>query len=344
MNIVSTLSNTASDSALRVSSPKLLVGRIALIVSLCLTLIACKKADDTSSSDAEQAAQTEDAEAEKDGAKEDAPVDTSRIVSLNGAITETLIALGLEDNIVGVDISSTYPESVTELPNIGYYRRLSDEGILGLDPTLIIGEDEAGPAPVIHRIRSAGVSLALIETTLTEEGVIQRMKDVAHAVELEEEGDALIEDFKAKLEEAKKSPGLTDEDAKPKVLGVYARGAGLSMVGGANTPFDVVIQLAGAENAAADLVGFQPLSPEALAMSEADIILIPDDGLEALGGIEGLLKFPGVKQTSAGKEQRILHYEDQLLLGLGPRMPSIISVLRADFAKAMGHEVVEDAE
>lgn len=312
-------------------------------MGLCLTLIACKKSDNEPSDAAE--VQAEDVQAtEEEETKADAPVDTSRIVSLNGAITETLVALGLEDHIVGVDVSSTYPESVTELPNIGYYRRLSDEGILGLDPTLIIGEDEAGPASVLGRIRSAGVDLALIETTLTEEGVIQRMKDVATAVELEAEGEALIETFTAELEEAKSAPGLTEEDAKPKVLGVYARGAGLSMVGGSNTPFDVVIQAAGAENAAANLVGFQPLSPEALAMSEADIILIPDDGLQALGGIEGLLNFPGVEQTPAGKEKRILHYEDQLLLGLGPRMPSIITVLRADFAKAMGKEVAEVAE
>lgn len=319
--------------------------RTALILSLCFAVVACKKSDDASSDNAEQAATSAPAEdAAADDVKDDGPVDTSRIVSLNGAITETLIELGLEDSLVGVDVSSTYPESVTELPNIGYYRRLSDEGILGLDPTLIIGEDEAGPASVINRLRAADASLKLIETTLDEDGVIQRMEDVAQAVELEEKGAAFIEQFRSDLDAAKNAPGLDADAPKPKVLGVYARGAGLSMVGGSNTPFDVVIQLAGAENAVSDLVEFQPLSPEALAMSNADIILIPNDGLEALGGIEGLLNFPGVKQTPAGKEQRILHYDDQLLLGLGPRLPSIITELRADIAKAMGEDVVNAEE
>ncbi|MDH3463017.1 MAG: hemin ABC transporter substrate-binding protein, partial [Acidimicrobiia bacterium] len=35
--------------------------------------------------------------------------DTSRIVSLNGDITEVIFALGLGANVVGVDVTTTYP-------------------------------------------------------------------------------------------------------------------------------------------------------------------------------------------------------------------------------------------
>lgn len=322
------------------STPRTLV-RFALICSLCLAVVACKKSEapqdnelDVVESDTQQNAQEE---------KEAAPVDTSRIVSLNGAITEILVALGLQDNLVGVDVSSTYPEEITKLPNIGYYRKLSDEGILGLNPTLIIGEDEAGPSRVISRLRKADVSLELIHTDLSEDGVFQRIQDVAKAVDLQEKGEAFLAEFRQALDDAKQAPGLTDEDDAPSILGVYARGAGLSMVGGKDTAFDVIIGLAGAKNAMGELVGFQPLSPEALATSNADIILIPHDGLEALGGMDGLLNFPGVKQTPAGKEKRILTYDDQLLLGLGPRLPQIIAQLRKDIAQAMGKEINEDA-
>lgn len=310
--------------------------RYALLCTLCLAVVACKKADDNVEISDEAA---QDGAQEQDDNADDTPIDASRIVSLNGAITEILVALDLEENLVGVDVSSTYPESVTELPNIGYYRKLSDEGILGLDPTLIIGEDEAGPARVLGRLRKADVDLQLIHAELSEDGVYQRVKDVAKAVDEADKGDAFLEQFRKEVEEAKNAPGLSEDDDKPRILGVYARGAGLSMVGGEKTAFDVVIELAGAENAMGDLVGFQPLSPEALATSEADIILIPHDGLEALGGNEGLLKFPGVNQTPAGKKQRILTYDDQLLLGLGPRLPHIITELRADIAKAMGKDV-----
>src|SRR5699024_166185 len=153
-----------------------------------------KKSDDDRNAPALEEAST-DAVAEAD-AQEDAPVDTSRIVSLNGAITEILVALDLEENLVGVDVSSTYPESVTDLPNIGYYRQLSDEGILGLNPTFIIGEDEAGPKSVLNRIRKADVTLELIHTDLSEDGVIQRIEDVAKAIDAEDKGEALIASFK----------------------------------------------------------------------------------------------------------------------------------------------------
>lgn len=323
------------------STPRALV-RFVLICNFCLATIGCKKSGEAQDQELDVAQAQE--ETAQDAQEPDAPVDTSRIVSLNGAITEILIALDLQENLVGVDVSSTYPEEVTKLPNIGYYRKLSDEGILGLNPTLIIGEDEAGPSRVISRLRKADVSLELIHTDLSEKGVIQRIKDVAKAVELEDKGEAFLASFQQDLNDAKQAPGLAEEDETPSVLGVYARGAGLSMVGGKETAFDVVINLAGANNAMGELTGFQPLSPEALATSNADIILIPHDGLEALGGIDGLLNFPGIKQTPAGKEKRILTYDDQLLLGLGPRLPQMITQLRKDIAEAMGKDLAEETD
>lgn len=323
------------------STPRTLV-RFALFCSLCLAVVACKKSDGAQDKELDIVQASE--ENTQEAAQNDAPVDTSRIVSLNGAITEILVALDLQENLVGVDVSSTYPQEVTELPNIGYYRKLSDEGILGLNPTLIIGEDEAGPSRVISRLRKADVSLELIHTDLSEDGVLQRIQDVAKAVDLQEKGEAFLAEFRQALDDAKQAPGLTDEDDAPSILGVYARGAGLSMVGGKDTAFDVIIGLAGADNAMDELVGFQPLSPEALATSNADIILIPHDGLEAMGGVDGLLNFPGMKQTPAGKEKRILTYDDQLLLGLGPRLPEIVTQVRRDIAQAMGKEIAEDAD
>lgn len=318
----------------------------ALILCICLTAWACKKTDDTRNAPAieeaspesdatQQAVDNNSGENSAENNANNAPVDTSRIVSLNGAITEILVALDLKDHIVGVDSSSTYPKEIQDIANVGYYRRLSDEGILSLNPTFIIGEDEAGPKSIINRLRRTKVDLTLIHTELTEQGVSQRIQDVADAIQEHDKGEAFLHTFKQQLSDAKSAPGLPRDDDAPSILGVYARGAGLSMVGGKNTAFDVVIELAGAKNAMSELNGFQPLSPEALATSNADILLIPHDGLEALGGIDGVLNLPGVQQTPAGKAKRILTYDDQLLLGLGPRLPEMITTLRADIANAM---------
>ena len=304
----------------------------ALALSLCAANVACTSAPKDEEKVAES---TEETSAPEAAAADDKPVDTSRIVSLNGTVTEILIELGLQDNLVGVDISSTYPEELSELPNIGYYRQLSDEGILGLSPTFIIGENEAGPLTVMRRLRAANVALSLLAVELTEEGTYTRITDVAKAVEREAEGEAFLARFKEELAASKVAPGLP-ADQKPRILGVYARGAGLSMVGGSNTAFHVLIELVGAENAVGNMKGFQPLSPEALAVSNADAILIPKGALEALGGERGLLSFPGMMQTPAGKNRHILVYDDLLLTGLGPRLPELVTTLRADLATLFG--------
>lgn len=333
-----TNANESNSTLLNASNARRLLRGAALTAALSLALVACKKADD-----APTAATEVNIEAGAEEPSQNEAVDTSRIVSLNGTVTEILVELGLKDSIAGVDISSTYPPEMTQLPNVGYYRQLSDEGILGVSPSLIIGEHEAGPRPVMRRLRAAGVDMALIRVEVSEEGILQRIRDVAKAVALEEEGAALEARFTSALEEAKADPGLP-ADQKPRILGVYARGAGLSMVGGTDTPFDVVIRMAGGVNAAEKLTGFQPLSPEALAISNADIILIPEGGLAALGGEDGLLAFPGMNQTPAGKKRQILVYDDLLVTGLGPRLPQLITTMRADIAEMLGEETKEKAE
>lgn len=302
---------------------------------MILATTACKNKDDapvTPNAPQDQTAQATDA------AK---AVDISRIVSLNGTVTEILHELGLDDNIVGVDISSTFPPEMTQLPNVGYYRALSDEGILGLNPSLIIGEHEAGPRPVMNRLRAAGVDMALITVDISIDGAVKRIHDIAEAVDRKDEGAALSARFLEELTAAKASPGLP-ADQHPRILGVYARGAGLSMVGGTATPFDVVIQEAGGVNAASALKGFQPLTPEALAVSEADVIIIPEGGLAALGGEEGLFAFPGMNQTPAGKNRRVIVYDDLLLTGLGTRLPALVTQVRADLAAMFGAHTPEE--
>ncbi|HRJ72305.1 MAG TPA: ABC transporter substrate-binding protein, partial [Terrimicrobiaceae bacterium] len=60
-----------------------------------------------------------------------------RIVSAAGAVTETLYALGVQDALVAVDVSSVFPAAADALPKIGYARQLSAEGILSMKPSVV---------------------------------------------------------------------------------------------------------------------------------------------------------------------------------------------------------------
>ena len=82
-----------------------------------------------------------------------------RVVSVGGALTETVYALGAGELLVGSDTTSYYPEAAANSPKVGYQRALSAEGILSLSPDLVIMTDEAGPPPVLAQLNSAGVNM-----------------------------------------------------------------------------------------------------------------------------------------------------------------------------------------
>jgi iron complex transport system substrate-binding protein len=112
-----------------------------------------------------------------------------------------------------------------------------------------------------------------------------------------------------------------------KVLFIYARGAGTMMVAGQETPLDKIITLAGAKNAANGFKDFKPLTTEALVAANPDVILLFDSGLESVGGVNGLLKVPGIPQTTAGKQQKIIAMDGQFLSGFGPRVLEAVKEL-----------------
>jgi iron complex transport system substrate-binding protein len=107
------------------------------------------------------------------------------------------------------------------------------------------------------------------------------------------------------------------------------------MVGGKKTSADAMITYAGARNAIAGFSGFKPLTPEAVIAANPDVILLTDQGMKAVGGIGGVLRFPGISQTRAGKEQKIVSLEAMYLLGFGPRMPLAVAELNQLLQQAM---------
>ena len=82
---------------------------------------------------------------------------TRRIVVAGADVTEIVFALDAQDHLVGVDQTSTWPPQAQDLPRIGYVRCLSAEGILSLDPDLLIAAHDAGPDLVLQQLQRAGV-------------------------------------------------------------------------------------------------------------------------------------------------------------------------------------------
>ncbi|KAA9345489.1 heme/hemin ABC transporter substrate-binding protein [Larkinella humicola] len=243
---------------------------------------------------------------------------TERIVSLNGTLTEILCDLGLQNQLVGVDITSTYPATMEKIPKVGHNRNIGAEAVLALRPTVIIGVRSNGSMDlkpeVLQQFKSAGVKTLIFEQETSVNGTKKLITDVAKAFGASAKAVALSRKLDADLARVRKPAKVQ------KVLFIYARGTGTMMVSGRNTPIEKIVQLAGAQNAFNDFESFKPLTPEALVSGNPDVIMLFTSGLESLGGIDGLLKVQGVAQTNAGRNRRVIEMDGQLLTGFSPRL------------------------
>lgn len=273
--------------------------RYIYIFAATLSLLACnKKETNQSSTDAIEN------EAEQN----------QKIVSLNGAISEALVILGAESQIIGVDVTSTYPESLkTKATDLGHVRSITAESILSLKPNVVFATSKDVNPTLNEQLKAANVSLKIINQEYSTEGTKNLITEIAKFLK-KENYQPLLENIDRQIAEIKPF------EKKPKVLFIYARGAGNLMVAGKETPLHHMIELAGADNAAATITDFKPLTPEALLTINPDVILLFDTGLQSLGGIDGLLKVEGISATNAGKNQKIITMDGQLLSGFGPRL------------------------
>lgn len=251
--------------------------------------------------------------------KQVAVTDVSRIVPLNGDLTEIVYVLGLGQNVVGDDFTATYPAAALKLPKIGLQTMLSAEGILSLKPTVVIGNNDAGPPAVIDQLRSAGVPLVILKYPSTLDGVAPKIKQVAQALGVAGRGDQIAQQTQSEIDAAEALAKRAT--SHPRVAFLYLRGTQVQDIGGKDYGSDGLITAAGGIDAGAEagVTGLQPLTAEALVAAKPDVILTLNGALDSVGGIDGLLKLPGVAQTPAGQNKKIVHLDDQYLLGLGPR-------------------------
>lgn len=237
-----------------------------------------------------------------------------KIVSVNGAMSEIICGLGLQSSLVGVDVTSTYPESLNNVVKIGHNRSVSAEGIIALTPSLVVGMQNDLKPTVIEQLTSSSIKTKLFVQDYSVEGTKKLITDAGVYFNQVAKATSLIKQLEVDIASVKKS------SVKKKVLFIYARGAGSMMVSGTGTSVDKIIDLSGAENAISAFADFKPLTSEALIAANPDVILLFDSGLESIGGIDGLLKMQGIAQTNAGKNKKIITMDGQLLTGFGPRL------------------------
>lgn len=250
--------------------------------------------------------------------QESTPVETTqvkeRIISLNGAITETLVALGEKENIIAVDVTSTYPEDIkTTAQDLGHTSKISIESIMALKPTIIYATEKDLNDDFKSQLEKTKIRLEVIKQEFSLEGTKTLIKTVAQSLN-KENYQPLLDKIDQDLQD------LPSFENKPKVLFIYARGAATLLVAGDKTPVNSIVNIAGGQNAVTEFEDFKPLTPESLLNSNPDYILMFTTGLQSMGGIDGVLKIDGINKTNAGKNKKVIAMDGLLLSGFGPRV------------------------
>lgn len=240
----------------------------------------------------------------------------TRIITIGGALTEIVYALGAQELLVGSDTTSYFPQAAEDLPKVGYLRALSAEGILSLNPELIIVSSEAGPQSVLAQIASAGVPLIQVNASRSPSDINDNISQIGTIINKEKQAQALIAQIH---DDHQKLITATHQSNKRKVLFVLQHGSGSPQVAGTGTAADSIITLSGAENVAHAIQGYKPLTPEAAIALAPDIILMTERGLQQAGGTDGLFKSPGIAFTPAAKNRNVIAMDSLLMLGFGPR-------------------------
>ncbi len=254
--------------------------------------------------------------------------DTTRIVSLWGNVTEVVFGLGLGERVVGRDITATFPEAEA-IPLVTRAHDVSAEAVLSLHPTLVLASVDTGPSSAIDHIRNVGVPVIRFAEPQSVDEVAPRMRAIAEALGVPTSGEALVARTAGAIAEARLQ--VPPSSKPPRVAFLYMRGhAGVYLIGGPQSGADSMIVAAGGTDAGTAMGldrPFSPITSEALVRAAPDVILMTTTGLESVGGVDGLVQIPGIAQTPAGRDRRIVTLEDGLLFGFGPRTPIALRAL-----------------
>ena len=240
------------------------------------------------------------------------------VLSIGGSVTEIVAALGQQHRLKARDTTSTYPPEVTNLPDIGYMRALSPEGVLSVGPSLILSEEGAGPPEALDVIRAADLRFVEVPNALTTQGILRKIEIIGKALDVPARAKALSDRVERDMTRAIHDSARPEGDRK-RVLFVLSTQGGKINASGTGTAADALIRMAGGVNAITTFQGYKQITDEAAGMAAPDVILMMDRGGNHGITDDDLFDMPAIKLTPAAQSRSALRIDGLLMLGFGPR-------------------------
>lgn len=257
--------------------------------------------------------------------------EANRIVAVGGSVTEIVYALGQQNRLVARDSTSTYPVEANTLPNVGYIRALSPEGVMSVDPDLILMLEGSGPRETVDVLKKSGIEIVDVPEDFTAQGILDKVQSIGNALGNPEKAKELALHLEAELAAAQTDAKKLSLGAR--VLFILSTKSGRILASGTDTAADGIIKLSGGQNAISDFRGYKQLSDEAVLSANPDIVLMMDRTGSHGTTAEDLFRHPALSLTSAGKNNRLIRMHGQYLLGFGPRTANAIRELAAQLAQ-----------
>lgn len=243
--------------------------------------------------------------------------DPSRIAAIGGSITEIVFALGEGNRLIARDTTSVFPPEAMALPDVGYMRQLSPEGVLSVSPGGILALEGSGPKETIDVVKRASVPYIEVAERFDREGILAKIHAVGTALGVEQKADVLANEVDAKLRDAEER--TKDVEERKRVLFILSMQGGKVMASGADTAANGIIALAGAVNAIEGYSGYKQLTEEAIIEARPDVILMMDRAGGHTANDDEILNHAAIATTPAGKAGRIVRMDGAYMLGFGPR-------------------------
>lgn len=252
--------------------------------------------------------------------------DPSKIAAIGGSITEIVFALGEQDRLVARDSTSNYPEAALKLPDVGYMRQLSPEGVLSVNPSGILALHGSGPKETVDVLKKTSIPFIEVPERYDHEGILEKIRIVGKALGADAKADALAAEIDAKLKAAEKQTSAIKD--RKRVLFVLSMRGGKILASGGDTAADGIIRLSGGVNAIDGYSGYKQLSDEAVITARPDVILMMNNAGPGVSDDE-LFANPSIRSTPAGAARKVVRMDGGYLLGFGPRTADVIRDLAA---------------
>jgi iron complex transport system substrate-binding protein len=254
-----------------------------------------------------------------------------KVVALANGAGEIISAMGYKSILIGRDIASTDAD-LRKVPVVTSGHQVIAEKIIALTPDLVIIDKSTGPQSALDALAVAGIRVVKTPEAWTLSDLPAKVGAVADAIGAPTSGTALSAAMNSSLAKIGAAKG------KSRVVFLYLRGgSSIYLIGGKGSGADSLITAIGAQDVGAATLAnpFNAMTSELIASLNPDVILVMSKGLQSVGGLKGLVELPGIAQTDAGKNKRVIAVDDSLLLSFGPRTPDLLIKLSAAMAKAM---------